>query len=386
MEIKRINALFAFLVILFVLNSIHYVNGGETCSHMEGSHRVQEYCEYGCCGSGNESCCSISTSVLLVACIVSGLVLLALVAAIIICCYKNYKDKQATRVRRLRQEQDMNAPRVPGVEPPKPPSYVSAPPAYSEEMPESHFRPATVTGNIPYNQRFRGTTPLPRRVAHASISMTSASGRHPETNNPRSLRNVQIPGAIEVEAPPPYSEFARGQTPANRRRRFIQSPVPEVTENATQPNVIYSTVEENTDIFSEVSSESGTPSRAQESRAQETSVQPSRAVTSRAVDSRATESRAVTTRAQESRVETIRENESRAETVARVLRPSRISRIPTRVHGAQSRQLSDVQSRASSIPTRQTTNVSTNSSTLHDSPYIRRDPSVIEENIDLAAI
>jgi hypothetical protein len=178
---------------------------------------------------------------------------------------------------------------------------------------------------------------------------------------------------VETEAPPPYTEFIRGQTPAHRRRRFIRTPVEEATVPASQHNSVLRTEQENTDILSEIDEN--------ESRNQGSSIQPSRAATSRAIESRATESRAVTTRADESRLETIRDVESRAETVARVLRPSRISRIPTRVHGIQSRQLSDVQSRGSSISTRQTYYSEVNPNTDG-----RRNQSVVRENIDLSDI
>lgn len=268
----------------------------------------------------------------------------------------------------------ISAPRVPGVQPPKPPSYVSAPPAYSEEMPESHFRPATVTGNVPYNQRFRGTNQAVRENGQGTVSMTTTSGRHPAA---RSFRNMQIPGSIDVEAPPPYTEFARGQTPAHRRRRFIRTPVEESNEHNNQNNVVINTVQENTDILSEISDEND--SRNQETRMQQSTTQPPRYTTSRAIDSTASESRDVTTRANESRAD----NESRAETVTRILRPSRISRIPTRVHGVQSRQLSDVQSRGSSISTRQTF-YSENSPNPNTAG--RMNQSTVRENIGLSDI
>jgi hypothetical protein len=179
---------------------------------------------------------------------------------------------------------------------------------------------------------------------------------------------------VETEAPPPYTEFIRGQTPAHRRRRFIRTPVEEATEPASQHNSVIRTEQENTDILSEITDEN-------ESRNQGSSIQTSRTASSRAIESRDTESRAITTRADESRLETIRDVESRAETVARVLRPSRISRIPTRVHGIQSRQLSDVQSRGSSISTHQTYYSEINPNTDG-----RKNQSVVRENIDLSDI
>ena len=45
---------------------------------------------------------SISTSVLIVAGIVGGLIAIALVVAIVICCVKTYRDKRANRTRQLR--------------------------------------------------------------------------------------------------------------------------------------------------------------------------------------------------------------------------------------------------------------------------------------------
>ena len=44
----------------------------------------------------------VSTSVLIVAGIVGGLIVVALIVAIVICCVKTYRDKRASRVRQLR--------------------------------------------------------------------------------------------------------------------------------------------------------------------------------------------------------------------------------------------------------------------------------------------
>lgn len=253
----------AFYSLLFGFIGFNLVGHvtSETCNTGGGS---TTYCENGCCGS---SCCSddVSTSVLIVACAVSGLVLLALVAAIVICCYKNYRDKQTNRVRNIRPVQERQQyPRVPA-EPPKPPTYIEAPPAYSEDLPESHFRPVTVTGgHLPiYNQRF---SMAQLRQERHRITTTTSNNNNNNTNNNNSTNNRQeaferrnmnihatntsrslapyeyriavsensedmrrdhaslgqtnisqtsIPGSMEL--PPPYSEFARGQTPAYAR-------------------------------------------------------------------------------------------------------------------------------------------------------------------------
>lgn len=353
-----------YLTIIVIISNVCYVSAGEAC--LENGATV--YCEYGCCGTGPDTkCCAISTSVLIVACVVSGLVLIALVCAIVICCWKSYRDKQASRVRRLRHEEAMNAPRVPGVEPPKPPSYVSAPPDYSEDMPESHFRPPTVSGHISYNQRFRGTTPVSRAPAEGNVHVTSTSGRNPVIYS-YSLRNTHIPGAVDSEAPPPYSEFARGHTPANRRhRRFIRSPVQEANEEASMQTQNPGA----TSVTTPVVVSSGLESHVGQSRAQETS--------QRGTESRTIES--AVSRVQESRGDSSLDNGSRAQTVARVLGShSLISRIPTRVHGMQSRHLSSVQSRASTRPN-QASRASTSQSSVTNGTL-----SVQEEEVPHLAV
>lgn len=265
--------------------------------------------------------------------------------------------------------------------PPKPPAYVAAPPAYSEEMPESHYRPPTVSGSYnqrsgphnqrpgpynqtsgPYNQRFRGATPGPHAHAQNSISVTNVSGRHPMVNT-NSFRNVQIPGSIEVEAPPPYTEHARRHTPAHRRRRFIRTPMPEGDETLEQN--INNTTEGSHSYIPESTMNSDIPAYA------------SRAEQSRATASEAVASRVSSPRIRESHVEAPRDTESRAQTVARVLRPSGISRIPTRVQGRQSRQLSDVQSRASSILESELSFATPSSSVI-----VTRNTNVVEYDIE----
>lgn len=240
-------------------------------------------------------------------------------------------------------------------------------------MPESHFRPATATGNIPYNQRFRGTTPVARGTRQSSVNFTNTSGRYPMADL-SSYRFVQVPGTVEEEAPPPYTEFARGQTPAHRHRRFIRTPVTETNEEVTVHAEINNNSNENTDTLSEITQISETPGRPQQSRAHEAGSQVSRTDTSSAINSRTLESQS-----QESRTETARENESRAETVARVLRPSRISRIPTRIQGTESRQVSDMSSRATSVSSHE---IGTFNATTRNN-----DPSNVEGNMqDLAVI
>lgn len=378
MIMRKLFLNFVFLAVFVGTLYVSNVNAGETC-RQSGTNI---YCEYGCCGSGSDQkCCSISTSVLVVACVVSGLVLIALVCAIVICCWKNYQDKQASRVRRLRQEELMNAPRNPGVEPPKPPSYISAPPAYSEEMPESHFRPPTVSGHIPYNQRFRGTTPVPRAPVQGSVHVTSISGSHPTTHS-RSFRTTHIPGAVEIEAPPPYTEFARGRTPADRRRRrFIQTPVQEREElSRTQVNRTDAVA----DVSDSTSSDSSDESVRVETRVAQSSAQhvvnanQSRNQNlSRAGQSRASTSRELQTRTVESRSDMSRAQETRAESVARILGSrSRISRIPTRVHGMNTNS-------AHTVSTSQNRSASTNA---RSGITIQRTGSVQEENIEELAI
>lgn len=245
-------------------------------------------------------------------------------------------------------------------------------------MPESHFRPATATGNIPYNQRFRGTTPVARGTRQSSVSSTNASGRY-QMADVSSYRFVQVPGTVEEEAPPPYTEFARGQTPAHRRRRFIRTPVTESNDEVTVQAEINNNSNDNTDTLSEITQISETPGLPQQSRAHEAESQVSRTDTSSVINSRALESNSVTIRAQESRAESARENESRAETVARVLRPSGISRIPTRILGAESRQLSDVSSRGTTVSSRENSTFNAMTRT--------NNTSNVEENLqDLAVI
>ncbi|KAL4227743.1 hypothetical protein ACF0H5_013179 [Mactra antiquata] len=234
----------------------------------------------------------ISTSVLVVACAVGGLVFLALVTSVVIICYKNYQDKRATRVRRLQQHEAINSPRLRGVEPLKPPEYVTSPPEYSAVMPESHYRPVTVNGHVSYNQRFRGMTPLPER---GNIAATRTSGRCVIASSQLgTLGTAQIPGVIQGEAPPPYSEFARGRTPANRRQRLITTPIQEETNNSNSHNVStsHSIHRRNTDTpLSSVSSVSGSR-----------------------LDTDTPSSRPI-----ESRVESRQELQSRSQTVAGVL-------------------------------------------------------------------
>lgn len=252
-------------------------------------------CENGCCGT---NCCTyeVSKIVLIVACVVSGLILLVLIAAIFICCYKNYKNKQSSRVRQLRQEQDHHTPRL-VAEPPKPPSYVSAPPAYSEEMPESHFRPPTVSGyNNPCNQRFMPLTVRTINTATsgtARVSATNSSGQFPIRAENISNRGI-IQGIVPTESPPPYREFIRGQTPAHRRQRFIRTPVVEDDENA---NHLERTVVHQNNEFSrtahigndarQININNAVP-RTQETRANAHRNNESRVESSRAQQSRAT--------------------------------------------------------------------------------------------------
>ncbi|WAR01032.1 hypothetical protein MAR_025404 [Mya arenaria] len=304
---------------------------GTACS--KGS--VQLDCDYGCCGDGDDTeCCSISTSVLVVACVVSGLVLLSVLAALIVCCYKSYRDNQLSRVRQLRQQQEYNAPRR-VVEPPKPPAYISAPPEYSEEMPESHFRPATVTGHVPANQRYRAT-PMPpngRRQQQevvpgaipGSVAVTQTSGMQPSIDTSQMTRShrshhVTEPLPEEEELPPPYTEFARGQTPARARehRRFIRTP----SVGETRPVNVTNTADTNTFV----TNTANTNSQETDHRTTQESfynVPNTRRSTSTSVPSETRN--VITTRDQlpdNNRVE------SRPEVVQRVLR---ISRIPTRI-------------------------------------------------------
>lgn len=241
-----------------ILHTAYLGECGENC---DIGHGQTEYCEYGCC---NQGCCSyaVSTSVLIVAGIVGGLIIVALIVAIVICCVKTYRDKRASRVRQLRpghrgHDEDY-IPRRPA-EPRKPPTYTEAPPPYSSEMPESHYRPITVTGHhLSYNQRFRTPT-MQNYGRHGNAVTTNHHGLDPTlhvTQNSRrnnEHRNqvqrisvstiqghengaqqsrTQLPGIPAYGPPPAYSETARGQSPGRRRRRFIQTPPPpNVTAN-----------------------------------------------------------------------------------------------------------------------------------------------------------
>lgn len=236
-----------------ILHTAHLGECGENCNI---GHGQTEYCEYGCC---NQGCCSyaVSTSVLIVAGIVGGLIVVALIVAIVICCVKTYRDKRTSRVRQLRpghrgHDEDY-IPRRPA-EPRKPPTYIEAPPPYSSEMPESHYRPITVTGHhLSYNQRFRTPT-MQNYGRHANAVTTTHHGSVPTVHvTQNSRRNhehrnqvqrisvstiqeghesgtqqsrAQLPGTRGYGPPPAYSESTRSQSPGRRRRRFIQTPPP----------------------------------------------------------------------------------------------------------------------------------------------------------------
>ncbi|KAH3830178.1 hypothetical protein DPMN_103417 [Dreissena polymorpha] len=344
--------------ICVILFPLFKVCTSSTCS--KGLQTIQ--CEYGCCGSDlGTYCCAISTSVLVVACVVSALVLIAVIAALVICIYKHCKDKEQTRVRQLRlQEQENVIRRV--FEPPKPPEYVLSPPEYSEEMPESHFRPPTVSGRAPANRRFRAT-PFPSRAADynegmvpGEVAITYQSGQHPssyESRQHRSRRNGNA-GITNVDMPPPYSEFVLGQIPSNRRnhRRFIRTPPAEESEESRN--------ETNQGTLSDINMviNNGRHGSAREDHAAAIATAPS--------DSQSSES----THEIEPRVE------SRAETVLRILRPSR---IPTRIEGmppANYRRDATAQSRTLGTESRQ-------SRTLGPPGFLLARVGSIEEDDDI---
>lgn len=220
-------------------------------------------------------------------------------------------------------------PRVPGgVEPRKPPEYVSSPPVYSVEMPESHYRPVTVTGHVNSNQRFRGVTPVPQR---GTIATTRTNAGQANTNL-QSFRSLQIPGAVHNDAPPAYSEFARGQTPAHRRQRFITTPVYEENNNSNNQNndASLSTTRAN----NETSTNSNTAENTRLANQRNLQNQPLREATSSLSsisDLSESNTRAGSARGQESRVTSRAGLQSRSENVARVLgATSRTSRAQTR--------------------------------------------------------
>lgn len=180
-------------------------------------------------------------------------------------------------------------------------------------MPESHFRPPTVSGHAPANRRFRAT-PFPRHAADYNVGMvpgavatTQQSGQHPSSDESRRHRSRRqgVAGTTNVDMPPPYSEFLLVQNPSNRRnhRRFIRTPPSEVSEESSN--------EVNMGTLSDINMVI-TYDRHGSARADVTAAT--------ATASGYTQSTLET----ESRVE------SRAETVQRVLRPSR---IPTRIEG-----------------------------------------------------
>lgn len=134
------------------------------------------------------------------------------------------------------------------MEPRKPPEYTEAPPPYSSEMPESHFRPVTVSGHyLPYNQRFR--TPVMQNYPHHNRTITTnysgfISGSRDSMNPPNRHHarrigvvgipaiqeggsqpsQVELPGAPISGPPPTYLERVNPQVEAQRRRRFITTP------------------------------------------------------------------------------------------------------------------------------------------------------------------
>ena len=147
-----------------------------------------------------------------------------------------------------------NIPRRP-VEPRKPPTYTDEPPPYSSEMPESHFRPITVTGHfIPYNQRYR--TPVMQHSGQQNNTSTinyqnqsvhstqiyNSQNRNDIADGVRRARvgimpeessqeiTTQLPGVPTNQQSPTYSENPNAQILAQRRRRFIQSP-PNLNDN-----------------------------------------------------------------------------------------------------------------------------------------------------------
>lgn len=197
------------------------------------------------------------------------------------------------------------------VSPPKPPRYTPAPPEYSEEMPDSHFRPQTVSDFMNMNTRYHpGNTPRYARHTDSSgvpgtVSVTQASGTEPHsnTNNQRRSRRLYlqvadlIPEDGGLSPPPPYREHPRGQTPGNRHRRFIRTPAVYETASASTERQHNSNTVHQTDI----NVHRPTPEPAGVSDASVTETQPN------------SESRADISR-----------TESRAEVVMRVLQPSRL--------------------------------------------------------------
>ena len=154
------------------------------------------------------------------------------------------------------------------VEPRKPPAYTEEPPPYSTEMPESHFRPFTVTGQaVPYNQRYR--TPVPQNYGqlgnttaqshqdrtaqgpqtsgvnsqnrnNAAAGLRRSGAREPEEDNSQST--AELPGVPTRQPPPAYATIEM-QAQSQRRRRFIQTPTTinestsEETETISSQNV-----------------------------------------------------------------------------------------------------------------------------------------------------
>ena len=135
-------------------------------------------------------------------------------------------------------------------------------------MPESHFRPFTVTGQaVPYNQRYR--TPVPQNYGQpgnttarshqdrtaqgaqtsgvnsqnrnsAAAGLRRSGAREPEVGNSQST--AELPG-VPTQQPPPAYATLEAQAQSQRRRRFIQTPTTinestsEETETISSRNV-----------------------------------------------------------------------------------------------------------------------------------------------------
>ena len=135
-------------------------------------------------------------------------------------------------------------------------------------MPESHFRPFTVTGQaVPYNQRYR--TPVPQNYGqlgnttarshqertaqgaqtsgvnsqnrnNAAAGLRRSGAREPEVGNSQST--AELPGVPTRQPPPAYATIET-QAQSQRRRRFIQTPTTinestsEETETISSQNV-----------------------------------------------------------------------------------------------------------------------------------------------------
>lgn len=268
------------------------------------------------------------------------------------------------------------------MEPPKPPPYISAPPEYSEQMPESHFRPQTVTGHLPANQRFRAT-PVPHYTRRrppdytmtavpGAVTVSHASGQYPHVTISTRGRHQGATVIEEEELPPSYSDSVHTNTTATRRdhRRFIRTPTNAVNEVRT-----INSIDQRTGVQPTGQSENQPNQQTQRAIQEDATASnvPHNAiprVADRPLVHRG--ERQATTREQSA--EDSGRVESRAESVVRTLRPSRLASRENAIPRTLSRQH---QANASGIAAQQTQR------TFRENNVVNRSESnITEEEIE----